>query len=110
MNETNIFCCKQASAVAQIRILGEARWRREEGLPDWSNIARRDTAVDLEVGPSDIAAVAGSDWGDVWISTSKGPVVQIDTHGKERLWRLRLLHRTCPSEGALTSYHVSQQC
>ena len=59
-NETNIFCCKQASAVAQIKILGEARRRGEEGLPDWSNIARRDTAVDLEVGPSDIAAVAGS--------------------------------------------------
>jgi len=56
-NETNTFCCKRASAVAQIRILGKAGRRGEEGLPDWSNITRRETTVDLEVGPGDIAAI-----------------------------------------------------
>lgn len=91
-------------------ILGKTRGRGEQRLPNRRDITRCQATVDLEVCPGHVAAIIGGNWGDFQMSAWKSPLVQICTHGKERLLQLRLPHRTYPWGGAPTSCHASPQC
>lgn len=49
------------TTTTQIGILGKARRRGEQGFPEWSDVARCEATVDLEVGSGHVATIAGSD-------------------------------------------------
>jgi len=90
--------------ISQTGILGKTRGRGERRLPDWSNVIRSEATVNLEVGPSYVATIIGSDWCGYRMSELKDPLFQICTYGKMRLLRFRLPHQTYPWGGALSRF------
>ena len=56
------------TTITQTEILGKTGGRGEQRLPNWSNVTRCEAAVDLEVGPSHVATIIGSNWGDCRMS------------------------------------------
>jgi hypothetical protein len=73
MYERNQYLLLQPSGIVQTGILGKTRGRGEQRIPNWSDVARCEAAVDLEVGPGHVAAIVGGNWGDHRMSALKGP-------------------------------------